>query len=305
MGAVLLMLFVANGGASSRGEPELSLTIGASADLFRGVDPANLKPLRDYLEGAGVRLQGTLLPDAAALAERLVTGEIDIGVFAPVDYVRAHERFPALVPFVTHVVNGMRYMQGYIIVRADSRIRTLADLRGKRFAYTEPGAFGGHLFPRYALARLGLDSKGFFSKTVMTGDYLESLRLVYRGVVDGAGVLDEVLRLGEALDIPHRAFRVLAKSPRVPYIAYVARPGLPAETLQALRAVLRGKRFKRLYVRATGLRPPRPRALARMASRREAKWIVNGFISCSDEDFDEVRRMLRLVDQSGHPAGAR
>ncbi len=275
--------------------PGVALAVGAPADLVSSVSQEDLEPLKDYLEEAGVVIRGVTTTSARVLADRLVAGDIDVGVFAPVSYVRQHERYPSLVPFATHVVNGMRYMQGYVVVRQDSGIRDLAGLRGKRFAFTAPDAFGGHLFPTYALIRAGMRPRGFFSRTIMTKDYLESLRMVYEGRADGAGVLDEVLRLGEAIDIPKRAFRVLAKSRRVPFIAYVARPGLPQDTMHQVLRRLKGKRFKQLYLRATQPGLTRPRALARITPRRDARWSINGFVSCGDRDFDEVRRMLDVT----------
>ena len=275
-------------------EETLHLSLGVAQDLVQTVDVQDLEPLRAYLDAEGVSVHGVQVENSFELADRLVTEEVDVGVFAPVDYVRQHARYPALVPFATHVVNGMRYMQGYVVVRQDSGIEDLAGLRGKRFAYTGPDAFGGHLFPRYALIKAGFQPARFFSKTVMTRDYLESLRLVYEREVDGAGVLDEVLRLGEAIDIPRKAFRVLAKSRRVPHIAYVARPGLPDPVVDRVLRLLKGKRFKKLFLRAAYPGFPRNRALARLTPRREPRWNINGFISCSDRDFDEIRRMLAI-----------
>jgi phosphonate transport system substrate-binding protein len=269
--------------------------VGISEDLYTTVYQDELKPIRSYVADNEVRVETVRLADTAMVADQLARGEVDIGLFTPVAYVRAHDRIPALRPFASHVINGTRYSQGYIVVRADAAMEDVAWLRGKRFAYTDADSFGGYLFPRYAVTRRGSSPDRFFGTTVQTGDYLESLRRVYAGDVDGAGVLDEVLRLGEAEGMPRKAFRVLAKSRRVPYMAYVARPDLPASTIDPLRRLLTGHRFKTFYLHVRNpLELPGP--WARLRPRRNASWNINGFVTVTDRDFDEVRRMLRTVE---------
>lgn len=282
--------------ASDTTSPPIAVTLGIPQDLFDSVEQEDLEPLRTFFDGEGIRMTTAPVPSPEALADRLLAGTVDVGIFTPVHYVKQHRRAPALKPFATHVINGMRYLQGYIIVRQDSNITNIEGLRGKRFAYTDSDAFGGYLFPRYALLKAGLPCEGFFSKTVLTGDYLESLRRLYLGEVDGAGVVDEVLRLGEAIEIPRKAFRVLAKSHRVPYIAYVASPTLPTEQVDQLTKFLTSHRFKKLYLSATHPKYRRTRSLARLKPRQEAQWNINGFVTVDDKDFAEVERMLSFVE---------
>lgn len=56
----------------------------------------------------------------------------------------------------------------YIIVPADSSAMTFEDLRGKKFAFTDPLSNSGKLAPTYMLARMSETPESFFSSYIFT-----------------------------------------------------------------------------------------------------------------------------------------
>ena len=99
--------------------------------------------------------------------------------------------------------------QGLILTRADSRIRSLADLKGKTFCYVNKGSTSGYLYPRALLRQAGLDPDTDFASKSFGHDHLNTLRLLDRGECQGAAVYAKILETGSK----HGMLRVAATGP--------------------------------------------------------------------------------------------
>ncbi|NOY69045.1 MAG: PhnD/SsuA/transferrin family substrate-binding protein, partial [Deltaproteobacteria bacterium] len=89
---------------------------------------------------------------------------------------------------VTPVINGKPFYQAYLIVRKDSPFRTLMDLKGHTFAFTDPDSNTGALVPRYWLSQLGQTPDTFFNAVIFTHSHDNSIMAVAKSMVDGACV---------------------------------------------------------------------------------------------------------------------
>lgn len=67
-------------------------------------------------------------------------------------------------------------------VRADSPYKTLADLKGKSWAWAEPNSSSGYLFPLVGFRKMGLEPEKHFGKVVFSGGHEQSII----GVLDKA-----------------------------------------------------------------------------------------------------------------------
>lgn len=82
----------------------------------------------------------------------------------------------------------------YTIVRKDSKAKSWADLKGKRYAFNDIDSNSGYNMPRYKLVTLGAKSWGdYFSKVIVSGSHEESIRMVANGIVDATSVDSLVL----------------------------------------------------------------------------------------------------------------
>ena len=76
------------------------------------------------------------------------------------------------------------------MVRSDSGINSLKDLKGKSFAFVDPASTSGHLYPKTLLFSKGLDPKTFFGKSVFAGSHNAVVFSIYKGEVDGGAAYD-------------------------------------------------------------------------------------------------------------------
>jgi len=119
--------------------------------------------------------------------EMLRSGELDFSWMCSYSFVEA--RTSGLVDLVaTPVFRGRPTYQSYIIVRRDSAARSLADLEGKSFAYTDPDSNTGYIIPRAMIRDAGSSPEKFFRLTFLTWDHGQAIEAVAEGVADGAAV---------------------------------------------------------------------------------------------------------------------
>lgn len=82
-----------------------------------------------------------------------------------------------------------RSVGAVFLVRAGSTLKTLADLKGRSVATTDPNAFEGSAVPKGELAEQGEDPEGFFGEVFYTEwNYPDVLQMVTLGMTD-VGIL--------------------------------------------------------------------------------------------------------------------
>jgi phosphonate transport system substrate-binding protein len=75
-----------------------------------------------------------------------------------------------------------------MVVRADSGITTMEQMRGKSLAWADPNSTSGYLIPRFALRRagIGVESGQYFSRTGFAGGHEQGVVAVLQKQYDGA-----------------------------------------------------------------------------------------------------------------------
>jgi len=136
-------------------------------------------------------------------------------------------------------VDGKTVYYSYIIVPEESTAESLADLRGKIFAFTDPLSNSGRLAPVYLLHQMGETPENFFSKYVFTNSHDNSIWAVAKGLVDG-GAVDSLVYdyiVGDNPEIGLRT-RIIEKSLPFGIPPVVTHPSLDQEVKERLRSLL-------------------------------------------------------------------
>lgn len=132
----------------------------------------------------------------------------------------------------------------YYVVKKDSPIQTLADLRGKTVALTSPSSTSGYIYPIARLVELGLvkaaadkveaNPQEFFGKVVLAGSYAAAWEQLKSGKVDAAVIAGDVSAklYREVLD----ETRVVEQQGPVPSHAVVFAKGLDPAVAAKLKA---------------------------------------------------------------------
>ena len=130
---------------------------------------------------------------------------------------------------------GEPFYRSVIVVRRDSPIRSLPDLRGKRFAFGSVHSTSGNLIPRFFLFRNGVPIEALAEATNL-GKHDIVAKAVLKGEYEAGAVKDVVAERFR----PH-GLRFLARSDPIPSVPIVvhpkAAPALQTAVKEALLAV--------------------------------------------------------------------
>lgn len=166
-------------------------------------------------------------------------GELDVAFVCGGPYIEGKDEFGLELLAMPETLSGETVYYSYFIVPAGSPATRFEDLRGKRFAFTDPLSNSGKLVPEYMLAQMGETPESFFGKVVYTSAHDKSIRAIAEGEFDGAAVdsliYDYLVRKEPLLG---KKVRILARSEPYGIPPVVVRPGIPNPLRERLRNVL-------------------------------------------------------------------
>jgi phosphonate transport system substrate-binding protein len=125
--------------------------------------------------------------------EAMRNNKLEIGEFGPLGYVLAHE--VANAQAVATFANAEGKPDSYwasLVTYPTSGIKTVADIRGHSFAFSDPASTSGHLFPAYGLRKGGLDPDKDV-KPIYAGSHTSSFEALYNKKVDAGELNSEQL----------------------------------------------------------------------------------------------------------------
>ena len=173
--------------------------------------------------------------DYAAVVEALRAGHSELAYLGPASYGLARRVMgERIAPIFRYIDNeGMEGYHSVMIVRTDSPIRNLDDMRGKTLGFSDPNSTSGFQVPGWFLRRQGMDPASYFSRTGFTGSHEQGVMTVINGTFDVAVISysnerrNTFQRMAEKGMIPEGAVRVIWKSPLIPNAPIVMRTDLP------------------------------------------------------------------------------
>lgn len=172
----------------------------------------------------------------AEINELVKAHEVDVALVCSGPYASGHAEF-GMELLAAPVAHGQQVYHSYFIVPSNSPAKALADLRGKRFAFTDPHSNTGYLVPNYVLARQNETPATFFSETFFTNSHDNSIRAVAEGLTDGAAVDSLIWEFMNNVDpIITRKTKIITKSPPFGIPPVVVHPDLDPDLKRQLKA---------------------------------------------------------------------
>ncbi|HTQ84262.1 MAG TPA: phosphate/phosphite/phosphonate ABC transporter substrate-binding protein, partial [Pseudolabrys sp.] len=167
-----------------------------------GVEPFDtapkLTPIYEHIGKAisdklGCEVKVFVATNYNAEIEAMRNGKLEIGEFGPLGYVLAHEiaKAEAVAAFSNKEGKPDSYWAS-IVTYPESGIKTVADIKGRSFAFSDPASTSGHLFPALGLRKAGLDPDKDV-KGIYAGSHTSSFEALYNKKVD-AGELNSEQR---------------------------------------------------------------------------------------------------------------
>lgn len=200
----------------------------------------NYKLLAEYLSRhVGKRFRLIQRRTYGETNELLRRGTVAVGIICVGAYLEAWTNGVDLEPLARPVNRGRTEFNSVFIVKSESPCRTLEDLQGKSFAFTDPLSLAGHTYPHWVLLEKGHDPGTFFRRTVLSYGSEASIQAVRSGLVEGAAVNGVVLDYAISKDPGlATAVRTVHTSPPLPFGPVVAPASLDPEIRARISAAL-------------------------------------------------------------------
>lgn len=217
--------------------------------------------------------------DYAEINNLVAKGQVDAAFVCGGPYVDGKKEFDMEL-LVAPIAYGETVYFSYIIVNKRSALQQLSDLRGKRFAFTDPLSNTGKLVPTYMLAKMKETPDSFFGKYSYLGSHDKSIQAVAEGVVDGAAVDSLIWEYANSTSPKFTSkTRIILKSPPYGIPPVVVPKGLDPELKERLRKI-----FLEAHVDPKG-------------AEILKKMHIDRFVTIDDKAYDSIREMKTWIDK--------
>lgn len=272
--------------ASGAVPPVIRMAFVPSTDSNRVL--ASGRPIGDMLaREIGQPVEVSVPTSYAAVIEAMGANNVDVAWLAPFSYVIAHQKYGAEV-ILSSVRQGSKTYRAQIIVPADSPISSVAELKGKKFAFVDSASASGYLYPSALLKENGIDPQKDLGEVVFAGGHDKVVIAVYNKQVDAGATFGDSTETGPPTDARVRVqstlpdvmekVRVLAKTEPIPNDTVSVRKGLAPDLVARIRSGL-------LKIAETDAGKQALRDL----------YQIDGLSEAEDREYDGLRRVAQLV----------
>lgn len=222
------------GPAIRKSVPADAYAFGFDSRLEPAEDARIYAPFLRYLERTtGYRFAIRFPGAGKTVPECLGSGELQFAAVGPVTFLLAQEGYGAVLLARGRDPDGKTEYRAAIVTRPDSPVRSVADLRGKRFVFGEIGSARGYLIPRMILEESGIRLQDL-SEFTFTGSHELTARAVLSGRWDAGGIHALLAHSLEASG----DLRVVHWSAFFPGGGIAASPGVPEPVRESVRKAL-------------------------------------------------------------------
>jgi len=198
------------------------------------------EPLAGYLgKKLNMRVALIYLDNYGEVCDKFMYKQLDAAFFGSFAYALTHAK-SGVEPIARPDYSGISTYRGLIIVRKDSNIKDVTDMKNKRLALVHRATYAGYLYPLYYFKQHKvLDLESFFSKVMFAGSHDKAIIAVLNGEADIAVSKDLVYErmVKENPDLENKLI-VLSASGPVPSNAFCVRKDLEPGLKKKLKNIL-------------------------------------------------------------------
>jgi phosphonate transport system substrate-binding protein len=234
-------------------------------------------PLVQYLsEKLRVQVVLDTPKDFQSFYDNVKHGEYDLVHYNQYDYLKSHKEFGYQV-IAKNIEFNESTIAGAIIVRKDSNINSVLDLKGKKIIFGGgKQAMQSYIVAKYLLLSGGLKPDDF--EEVFSTNPPNAILAAYYKQADAAGAGDKVLQLKivkNQIDI--NEMKYLVRGEQLAHLPWAVKPSLGKAMVKRIKSLL-------LDLAKTG----HGKAILK-------RMHLNGFANATDKDYDPHRKIINLV----------
>jgi phosphonate transport system substrate-binding protein len=228
-------------------------------------------------EVLGINIEFVSVKNRTEAAPDLLSGQLDIVFAGPSEYVILNARAKA-VPIIA--INRANY-RSIIVVRADSKIKSLAQLKGKTIAMKENGSTSAHIAPTKMLIDAGLNPNTDV-KIVMLGS--KGVQALKKGTVDAWTISSDTYKtILDTEGLTEKDFSIIATSSLLPGDVFVASNQLASNVVEDVRSRMIEHQEKLIQ--------------SLLVAKANKKYKGATLIPAKDVDYNIIREVYQKIGQ--------
>lgn len=247
---------------------------------------AKAKPFANYLtEKLGREVNVTLATDYSTIVEAMASGKVDIGIMPPSAYVQARNQKAATAILSSELGAFNREtgkpepdklsstFKGEVLVRADSGIDSLKDLKGKKIASLSPNSASGYIYPVVEMKEAGIDPTKDVTLTTVN-DIPSEITAVLNGQQDACFVFEGARNVFASKFEKDDLFKDLK-------VLYLTKGDIPNDAI-----AVQPKMDKDLQTKVKDVFLAMPKD--KEGAEAMAMWGHKGYVEADDKNYDAV-----------------
>jgi len=252
---------------------------------------AKAKPFGEYLsKKLGKKVNVTLATDYSTIVEAMASGKVDIGIMPPSAYVQARNQKAATAILSSELGAYNREtgkpeesklsgtFKGEILVKSDSGLEKLEDLKGKKIATLSPNSASGYIYPVVEMKDAGIDPLKDVTLTTVN-DIPSEITAVLNGQQDAAFVFEGARNVFASKFADQDLFKELK-------VLYLTKGDIPNDAI-----AVQPKMDEELKTKAK-------EAFLAMPDDKEgqeamAMWGHKGYVEADDKNYDTVEEYTK------------
>ena len=220
---------------------ELTIGLIPEQNVFKQM--ARYQPLGDYIEKkTGIKVKCTILSRYGNIIDRFTSEKLDGAFFG--SFTGTLAIYKLGVDFIARPVNldGSSEYWGYLFVRKDSGINSVADMKGKRIAFVDKATTAGYIFPIAYFKEQGIkDINAYFKEYYFAGSHDAAIYAVLDRKFDiGCAKHSMFDRVARSDPRVKNELKILAESAHVPSNGLGVRKDLDPVAKKKLKEALLG-----------------------------------------------------------------
>lgn len=197
-------------------------------------DARQYLPFLEYLEEeTGFKFKLRFTPKNRNIVDEVGGNRVQFAALGAVSFLKANTQYN-VVPVVRglNIENKAEY-QSVFVVRPDSKLKSLSDIKGKRLAFGSRSSTQGHLIPRIVLNKNDIELKTF-SSIVFTGSHQNCANSVLSTKSDVCAMQDTMAKNM----VKKNLLRIIYTSNNYPSSGIVANRNVSDKALQKVKQAL-------------------------------------------------------------------
>lgn len=264
--------------ATEKHNQKAKITFAVLPDSSREILQQRYRPLLQYIEQAtGLSTELVIPQNHRQMLDLFKQQQVDIGLFCGYSFIKAQQTSKA-VPLIMRDIDFK--FSSFFIVHPSIKKKKIEDFANRSISFGHKMSTSGHIMPRYFLIERNIIPENFFSKIIYSGGHDKTAYLVRDRKVELGAANSNVIKTMLLQGLLKKSdIRVLWETPSYTDYVWAIQPDFNQHLKQKVLD---------LFLSLSLMDEQGRKILEPLGT--------DGFLPANNADFDDLRRIIRLLE---------